>query len=53
MNILIDDGGHTNEQQIVTLMSTIEFVNDNGIIIFEDVHSNYSKEFGNHQNVLS
>jgi len=47
IDILIDDGGHTNEQQIVTLMSTIEFVNDNGIIIFEDVHSNYSKEFGN------
>ena len=47
IDILIDDGGHTNNQQIVTLSESINNVNDGGIIVVEDVHTSYFKKFGN------
>ena len=47
IDILIDDGGHTNDQQIVTLGETNDKINDDGVLIFEDTHSSYMKEFGN------
>ncbi len=47
IDILIDDGGHTNQQQISTFHSCYENINENGIILFEDTHSSYLKEFGN------
>lgn len=47
IDILIDDGGHTNQQQISTFHSCYENINDNGIILFEDTHCSYLKEFGN------
>ena len=47
IDILIDDGGHTNEQQINTLLSSYENINEDGTIIIEDTHTSYLKEFGN------
>jgi len=47
IDILIDDGGHTNQQQIITFDSCYQNINDNGIIFVEDTHSSYLKEFGN------
>ena len=47
IDILIDDGGHTNEQQIVTFLNTFENINEEGLIIIEDTHTSYMKEFGN------
>ena len=47
IDVLIDDGGHTNKQQIITLRSSLDHVRDNGLMIFEDVHSSYMAEFGN------
>ena len=47
VDILLDDGGHGNVQQIVTLSEAIHNTNDDGIIIVEDVHSSYNKKFGN------
>jgi hypothetical protein len=47
VDILIDDGGHTNDQQIVTLSKVVDHVNDDGVVIVEDVHTSYMKEFGN------
>ena len=41
IDILIDDGGHTNLQQITTLMESIQNVNDNGIILIEDTHTSF------------
>ena len=32
IDILIDDGGHTNEQQIVTFLNTFENIKDGGLI---------------------
>ena len=45
-NILLDDGGHTNENQILTLNNIINNVNDNGLIVPEDT-SSYSKKHFN------
>jgi len=44
---LLDDGGHTNEQQIVTTHQSIPFIKDGGLLIVEDVHASYFKDFGN------
>ncbi len=47
VDVLIDDGGHTNLQQIVTSHHAIQNINDGGVLIVEDVHTNYFREFGN------
>ena len=41
IDILIDDGGHTNLQQITSLMESVSHINDNGVIIVEDTHTSY------------
>jgi len=46
IDVLIDDGGHTYEQQIITVTSTIDFVKNNGLIVVEDTHTSYFKKFG-------
>ncbi len=46
VDIVIDDGGHTYEQQIITLNSCLSFINDGGVLITEDVHTSYFKSFG-------
>jgi len=46
LDIVLDDGGHTYEQQIMTTESVIPFINDGGIIIIEDCHTSYIKKFG-------
>ena len=47
IDILLDDGGHSNAQQIITLDQAINNTNDNGLIVTEDVHTSYLKKFGN------
>ena len=47
VDILLDDGGHTNPQQIVTVHKAIANVNDGGVIVVEDVHASYLRQFGN------
>jgi len=47
VDVLIDDGGHTNLQQVVTSHYAIQNINDGGMLIVEDVHTNYFREFGN------
>ena len=47
IDIIIDDGGHTNEQQIFTLLETISYINNNGMLVVEDVHSSYMTRFRN------
>ena len=46
IDILLDDGGHTYEQQIVSVVSSIDFINNNGMIVVEDTHTSYIKKFG-------
>ena len=46
IDILIDDGGHTNLQQITTLMESIKNINNGGIIVVEDTHTSFMKNKG-------
>ena len=48
VDILLDDGGHTNIQQISTLANSIDNINDGGIVCIEDTQTSYIKRgFGN------
>jgi hypothetical protein len=46
IDILIDDGGHTMNQQIVTLEELFEHVKPNGIYLCEDIHTSYWLKYG-------
>jgi len=45
VDVLLDDGGHTFEQQVVTTESALPYVRDGGLVIVEDVISSYMPEF--------
>ncbi len=46
IDILLDDGGHTYEQQITTVESMVPAIKDGGLLVVEDTHTSYMKEFG-------
>ena len=47
IDVILDDGGHTNDQQIITTIKCAPFINDEGMIVIEDTHTSYQYEFGN------
>ena len=46
IDVLLDDGGHRFSQQIITVEHALPFVKDGGLIVVEDTHTSYMKEFG-------
>ena len=46
IDIVLDDGGHTYEQQIITTECLLKSMNDGGIIVVEDTHTSYMDGFG-------
>ncbi len=46
IDILLDDGGHRNIQQITTFMESYEHIKPNGMIIIEDTHTSFMKKKG-------
>lgn len=46
LDILIDDGGHTMKQQIVTFEILYDKIKDHGIYLCEDNHTSYWYPFG-------
>lgn len=46
IDILIDDGGHTMQQQIVSFEELFDHVADDGIYLCEDLHTSYRIDFG-------
>lgn len=46
VDILIDDGGHTMRQQLVTLDVLYDTVKDTGVYMAEDLHTSYWAIFG-------
>lgn len=46
IDIVIDDGGHTMDQQIVSFEELWPAVVDGGVYLVEDLHTNYWEEFG-------
>ena len=47
VDIVLDDGGHTNRQQLVTVVHSLPHIADGGLLMVEDVHASYLPEFGN------
>ena len=46
VDILIDDGGHTMNQQIVSFEELFDHVKEDGIYLCEDLHTSYWIEYG-------
>lgn len=46
IDILIDDGGHTMRQQIVTFEELFPHVAPDGVYLCEDLHTSYWREYG-------
>lgn len=47
IDLLLDDGGHSNLQTWTTLVQALPHVRDGGVIAIEDTHASYLREFGN------
>lgn len=45
-DVIIDDGGHRMEQQIVSFKTLFPYVKSGGLYIIEDLHTSYWKDFG-------
>lgn len=45
-DILIDDGGHTMQQQIVAFEELYCHIKDGGLYLCEDLHTSYWKDYG-------
>lgn len=50
VDIVLDDGGHTYQQQIVTVESSLQYIKPGGKIIVEDTYTSYQKEYGSPSN---
>ena len=46
VDIVLDDGGHRFQQQIITYESLLPFVRDGGMLVVEDTHTSYIRNFG-------
>ena len=47
VDVLLDDGGHFNDQQIVTAHGCIPHIRDGGMLIVEDTHASYLEFYRN------
>lgn len=47
IDILIDDGGHTMKQQLVSFVEIFPHIKDNGLYIIEDLHTSYTELYKN------
>jgi len=47
IDVILDDGGHTNTQMWTTLTQALGHVRDGGLIVIEDTHAAYKRSFGN------
>lgn len=46
VDILIDDGGHYMNQQIISFEELFDHIKDNGVYVCEDVHTSYIDQYG-------
>lgn len=49
IDIVLDDGGHTYIQQVVTTEMLLPFIKDRGMVVVEDTHTSYMTGFGPQQ----
>lgn len=45
VDVVLDDGGHTNLDQIMTTVNVVQHINDGGVLIVEDTHTSYVDEY--------
>jgi len=45
-DIVLDDGGHRMEEQIITFEKLYPYLNNNGVYLCEDTHTSYLTAFG-------
>ena len=50
VDVVLDDGGHTYQQQIITVESALKHLKPKGKIIVEDTYTSYQKEYGSPSN---
>lgn len=46
VDVVLDDGGHTFEQQIITCDACLPHIRDGGLMVVEDAHTSYMPKFG-------
>ncbi|MBT8410545.1 MAG: class I SAM-dependent methyltransferase [Octadecabacter sp.] len=46
IDVLLDDGGHMFDQQIITCEQVLPSIRDGGLLVVEDTHTSYMKGFG-------
>jgi SAM-dependent methyltransferase len=46
VDVVIEDGGHTMNQQINTFEEVYPYVKDGGVFLIEDLHTSYWNEYG-------
>ena len=46
IDILLDDGGHTYVQQIITSEFALDNIKNGGVLVIEDTHTSYMDKFG-------
>ena len=46
VDVVLDDGGHTYEQQIITTECLLSCINEDGMLVVEDTHTSYIEGFG-------
>lgn len=46
VDILIDDGGHMMQQQIITFEELFDMVSEGGVYLCEDLHTSYWNQYG-------
>ena len=44
VDVVLDDGGHTNYQQVITTNECVPMIRDNGKMVVEDVHTSFIKK---------
>ena len=45
VDVILDDGGHTNLDQIITTVQCVDKINDGGILMVEDTLTSYINEY--------
>jgi len=50
VDIILDDGGHTNLDQIITSVNVIDKINDDGMLVVEDTITSYVQEYNSNPN---
>lgn len=45
-DVVIDDGGHTMEEQLTTLVNVFPHLNEGGVLMIEDTHTSYWRDWG-------